>query len=423
MMLKILSLSLLLIVMLEIPKTRAATLESGKITISNKATGQEVIYVNAIGGDDQGGRGTENSPFKTITQALMLANPDSLIILSPGTYSLESGETFPLVLSNNVNIQGYPRSQGYNVIINGGGDYISPTGAGQNVTIVATKTAGKLTGVTVINPNQRGYGLWVESANLEITQNTFTRNGASGIAVNGTSKPIITRNHFYHNRGNGLIIYGTSDVEVRDNTFEKTGFGISVMEDAKIRLDNNQIIGNRIGVIVEENAQATLRRNVIEQSTENGLVAIANSRVDLGTSGDLGENLFRGNRGLDIRNLTQQTITAVGTQIEGNVEGAVDFENSGNSPVVDSPENPIYIPVPPPETPQPVPTNTNYRVIVSVSEQQEKEIRRLYSDAFATVYSGQRVLQVGLFNSWSNAQQVLEKLKELGLKEIIILID
>ena len=195
------------------------------------------------------------------------------------------------------------------------------------------------------------------------------------------------------------------------------------MEDAKIRLDNNQIIGNRIGVIVEENAQATLRRNVIEQSTENGLVAIANSRVDLGTSGDLGENLFRGNRGLDIRNLTQQTITAVGTQIEGNVEGAVDFENSGNSPVVDSPENPIYIPVPPPETPQPVPTNTNYRVIVSVSVQQEKEIRRLYSDAFATVYSGQRVLQVGLFNSWSNAQQVLEKLKELGLKEIIILID
>jgi hypothetical protein len=195
------------------------------------------------------------------------------------------------------------------------------------------------------------------------------------------------------------------------------------MEDAKMQLENNQIIGNRIGVILEENAQATLRRNVIEQSTENGLVAIANSLVDLGTSSDLGENIFRGNRGLDIRNLTQQTIVAVGTQIEGNVEGAVNFENSQNSPVVDSGENPIYIPVPPPENPQPVPTNTDYRVIVSVSEQQETKIRRLYSDAFATVYSGQRVLQVGLFNSWENAEQVLEKLKELGLKEIIILID
>lgn len=418
MMLKILSLSLLLLIRLEIPKAVATTVNSPTLTISNNVSDNQVIYVNPTQGDDQGGRGSENSPFRTITQALMLASPNSIIMLSPGTYSVESGETFPLIL-NNVTIQGSPRSQGHNTIIRGSGDYISPTGAGQSVTIVAT-SGGRLTGVTVTNPHDRGYGLWLESANLEITKNTFTRNGGSGIAVNGESQATISRNLFFHNRGNGLVVYGKSRVELRDNTLEKTGFGVSVMENSQIQLENNQIIGNRIGVILEGNAQATLRKNVIEQSTEHGLVAIANAQVDLGTTSESGDNLFISNRGLDIRNLTNNTILAVGTQLSGDFEGSLDF---GNSLVVDSGDSPVYIPVPPPENPQPLPVTTSYRVIVSVNEQQEDRIRTLYPGAFATVYSGQRVLQVGLFSNWENAQQVLEDLKELGLKEIIMLID
>ncbi len=418
MKLKFLSFSLLLLMVLEIPKAKASTLDWPILTISNNFQSNQAIYVNPTQGNDQEGRGSEDSPFKTITQALMLANPNSLIILSPGTYSLESGEIFPLIL-NNVTIQGSPRSQGHNVIIRGSGDYISSTGAGHNVTIVAT-SRGKLTGVTVTNPHDRGYGLWLESANLEISNNTFTQNGASGIAVNGESRAVITRNRFFNNRGNGLIVYAQSSVEVRDNTFEKTGFGISALENSQIQLENNQIISNRIGVILEGNAQATLRKNVIEQSTEDGLVAIASAQVDLGTTRESGENLFISNRGLDIRNLTKNTIIAVGTQLSGDFEGSVDF---GNSLVVDSGDSPVYIPVPPPENPQPIPLKTSYRVIVSVSEQQESKIRTLYPGAFATVYSGQRVLQVGLFTNWQNAQQVLEDLKELGLKEIIMLID
>lgn len=442
---QVISLSVLLILMSNYEHStgiRAQTQDTNQVITGNKPGENEVIYVNPNSGNDQNGKGSQESPFKTITQALMLANPQTTIILSPGTYSKETGENFPLILNTEVTIEGHRRSQGHNVIIEGNGSFISPTAAGQNVTIVASEKAGKLAGVTVINPHPRGYGLWIESASPEITDNTFTRNGSSGVSINGDSAPIIARNRFYHNRGNGLIIYGTSRPQIQNNTFEKTGFAISIMENANPRLDNNQIIGNRLGVILEGNAQATLRNNVIEQSTEHGLVAIAESRVDLGTNSDPGANLFRSNRGLDIRNLTDHSISAVGTQLSGNFEGHLDFGNSlvintvaetatpaSNSTSISVPlaetatpaTDSISIPVPLPETA--TPATRNYRVIVAATEQQETKVKNLYPDAFTTVYYGQKMLQIGLFSSWENAQQLLVELTNLGLDQILIIRD
>ncbi|ELR97916.1 DUF1565 domain-containing protein [Gloeocapsa sp. PCC 73106] len=430
---KIISLSLLLIVISnygEIRGLRAETIDLEPKIISDRVRENQIIYVNPNSGNDQKGKGTETSPFKTITQALMLATPEAMIMLAPGTYSQESGETFPLIFNTQVTIQGHPSSLGYKVIIQGNGSFISPTAAGQNVTIVATEKAGKLTGVTVSNPHERGYGLWIESASPEIINNTFTRNGGSGVSVNGNSAPVIVGNNFYHNRGNGLSIHGTSQPEVKNNTFEKTGFGISIMENANPRIDNNRIVGNRFGVILEGNAQATFRNNVIEQSTEHGLVAIASSRADLGTTEDPGANLFRSNRGLDIRNLTNNPLPAVGTQLSGDFEGDLDFGNSLVINIDDSLsssasipgvglENETNIPVP---APDPVSDQRNYRVIVAGTEQQETTIKTMYPDAFATFHYGERMLQIGLFRSWENTQQALGELKSLGLEQIIIIL-
>jgi parallel beta-helix repeat protein len=283
------------------------------------------IYVNSTTGDDRGGEGSELKPLKTITQALMLAKPKTTIQLASGTYSKETGETFPIILRSDVTLKGSPSGQGYNIIIQGSGTFLSPTAAGQHVAVAAIRDAGEITGVTIINPENRGYGLWVESASPRIIGNTFTRNGNTGLSVNGNSSPQITKNYFYNNMGNGLSIYDRSRSEITDNLFEKTGFGISIAEDTTASIANNRFTGNRIGIILQGQSKAILRKNTIEKSSESGVVAIANSEVDLGTSKEPGNNIFRSNSKLDLQNAGKGQIIAFGNQISGRTEGKIDL--------------------------------------------------------------------------------------------------
>ncbi len=295
----------------------------------------KTIYVDPNRGNDTAS-GSQVSPLKTITQALRIAQPNTTISLAPGTYSEATGEVFPLIIKTNITLQGTPVSQGHNTIIQGSGSFISPTGAGQNVTIAAIKDAGAITGVTVKNPHTRGHGLWIESANPKVTHNTFTRNGNTGVSVNGKGNPVIANNYFYLNLGNGLLVYGICQPQVIDNEFEKTGFGVSIVQNAAPTLVRNSFSDNRISVIFEGNSQGVLRSNKINNSSEYGLVAIANSRVDLGTTTQPGENTFYNSGKFDIQNTTSNPIPAVGTEVTGQIQGNIDFSGATDSPVIAS---------------------------------------------------------------------------------------
>ncbi len=286
---------------------------------------QNIIYVNPQNGDDSQ-LGKKLSPLKTITHALEIAANGSTIQLASGTYSEETGEKFPLIIKNQIILQGNPNNQGYTTIIQGDGYFISPTAAGQNVTIAAIKDVVAITGVTVTNQHSRGHGLLIESASPEIVSNTFTRNGSTGVSVNGNSSPRIEDNYFYNNSGNGLLVYGISNPEVVNNTFEQTGFGVSILQQAASILTSNQFDGNRIGIILEGNSQGILRQNEIINSSESGLTAIAQSRVDLGTDNEPGNNVFRSNQKLDIQNATGNQIPAVGTEVNGDIVGDINFD-------------------------------------------------------------------------------------------------
>jgi parallel beta-helix repeat protein len=499
---------------------------------------QNIIYVDPQQGNDSQNQGSRESPLKTLTQALKQAKAGTTIKLAAGTYSVETGESFPLIIREKVTIEGSVGSQGYNTIIRGDGYFISHTGAGQNVTIAAIKNAGEIAGVTVSNPHNRGHGLWIESANPKVIGNTFTRNGNTGVSVNGNSSPTIANNYFYNNNGNGLLIYDDSQAQVNGNVFEKTGFGVSIVQNAIAVLTGNRFSGNRIGIILENAAQGTLRDNQIETSIETGLVAISQSRVDLGTIDNPGNNIFRNNHKLDIQNASSNSIVAVGTQISSNIEGNIDFTSANHSPVTvasvitppsssdirksenresgknfdrvprslilenqESPnpsrpidrspnqaisESPKSLSAPPPieandsgkelvfSAPQsretlPVPkeikppvsqetsipenlsTNINssspivnspnsreisslsdvlgnanldrstYRVLVEAGDtRQQRKVRSLYPQAFATVYRGKSVLQIGAFSDLSLAQTASQSLKDLGLNTYIL---
>ncbi|MHC5672901.1 DUF1565 domain-containing protein [Nostoc sp.] len=291
------------------------------------------LFVNPSVGDDKQGNGSESAPVKTITQALRLANANTVIILSTGTYSAETGEIFPLMLKPGISIQGNPSNQGKDMIIQGGGDYLSRSFAGQNVTIVGANQA-LLTGVTVTNSNPRGYGLWIESCNLVVTGNTFAGSTQDGISVNGNAAPTISKNYFDRNGANGITIAGNSSPQVKENVFHQTGFGINIAQNAAPVIIGNQIQNNRTGIVVQANARPILRNNSIQDNKEDGLVAIAQAMPDLGSASESGGNAFQNNARYDINaSAAKQVISAAGNNlVSSRISGKVDI--NGTTPLV-----------------------------------------------------------------------------------------
>ena len=288
---------------------------SAAIAQVSSPQGSETLFVNPTTGNDLSGNGSERTPFKTITKALQVAQPNNVIVLSSGTYSSASGETFPLILKPGISIQGDPYTKGRNIAIQGGGSFLSPTFARQDITILGANQS-RLTGVTITNPHPRGYGLWLESSSPTVVENTFTGNTHDGISMTGSSAPTIRNNYFYQNGANGITIYGSSQPQVQENVFEKTGYGINISQQASPLLIGNRLNQNRSGIVAQANSRPILRGNVIENNTEDGVVAIASSQPDLGTPTQPGGNVFSQNGRYDVNSrASNQTISAFGNQL------------------------------------------------------------------------------------------------------------
>jgi parallel beta-helix repeat protein len=319
---------------------------------------QKIVFVSPQGADTAGA-GTENQSFRTLTAAIA-ANPQegTIFQLGAGTYSATTGESFPIRLPKGAVLRGNPNINGNNVIISGGGRFVSPTFASQNIAIVAANNS-RIEGITVTNSNPRGYGLWLESSrNVVITNSNFIRNTHDGIFLTGAANAYISKNVFTGNTGSGISALGTSTGEIRDNRFENTGFGLSIGQSSQVSLINNQISRNVDGIVISNTAQPTLRGNAIADNQRNGLVILSSSngspRPDLGTTASQGNNTFFNNREFDINNATTIPIVAVGNQVNrSKVNGLIDLTAS-RSPVT----NPITNASPLPSIPiVTVPTN------------------------------------------------------------------
>jgi parallel beta-helix repeat protein len=289
-----------------------------------------VLFVNPSVGDDKAGNGSERSPFKTISQALKAAAPNSTIMLAQGTYSEQTGEIFPLILKPGVTIQGDARTKGRGIVIQGGDDYLTRSFGRQNAAIVGANQASVI-GITIMNPKPRGYGILIESTNPTISENTFAGNTQDGISITGNATPIISKNYFYQNKANGLTVSGNARPEIRENIFQQTGFGINIAQNAEPLVIGNQIQFNRAGVVVQASSRPKLRNNIIQSNREDGLVVMAQAVPDLGSASEPGGNQFRNNMRYDINaSASKQLFSAAGNSIASNrIAGNIDL--SGNT--------------------------------------------------------------------------------------------
>jgi parallel beta-helix repeat protein len=283
--------------------------------VSQTGSTMTQLFVNPTAGNDSTGNGSDRTPFKSITQALKVAKENTVIYLAPGTYSEQNGETFPLELKAGVTLQGDPSTKGRDVIIRGGGSFLSPTFARQNAAILAVNKSG-IAGVTVTNPNTRGYGIWIESSSAVIADNTLIGNSHDGISIAGNSAPLIRNNYFANNGANGMTIYGSSRPEVRENVFEKTGFAINIGHNATPLIAGNRISQNTDGIVIQGKARPILRGNTIESNSRDGVVALTETLPDLGSAQDPAGNIFRNNGRYEINAATAvQVIPVYGNQL------------------------------------------------------------------------------------------------------------
>ncbi|MBE9127831.1 MULTISPECIES: DUF1565 domain-containing protein [unclassified Coleofasciculus] len=225
---------------LRVPTAVAQLTRVQSFSIAQNELDINLLFVNPATGDDNKGNGKADSPFKTIARALQLAQPNTVILLAPGIYSAETGESFPLILKPGVTIQGNSRTRGQTIEIRGGGTFESSTAKSETITILGADQA-TLTGVTITNPNPAGYGLWIESSSPVVVDNTFTGNSNAGIVIKGNSAPTIRSNYFYNNGGKGIIADGTLQADVRENVFEGTeNAALQLISDRQTRLPSTK---------------------------------------------------------------------------------------------------------------------------------------------------------------------------------------
>lgn len=288
----------------------------------------QTLYVNPATGNDSA-TGDQSAPFKTLSKALQQAQADTTIQLAAGTYNATSGEIFPLQVPSGVKLVGNEGNKGNGIVIEGNGEYISPTLAQQNITLLLEDTT-EVRGVTVTNKATRGTGIWIESTDPTIANCTFTECNREGVLATGTAKPNVVDNDFIDNGGNGISFTKNAQGEIKDNTCKKAGYGISIDGNATPRVVNNLISENRFGVGVSEDSQPILRNNTIEDNQDYGIAVTGNGEPDLGKSqDDPGNNIFRNNGQFAILNSSDNTLVSWGNQLTSNqVSGSVQIEGS-----------------------------------------------------------------------------------------------
>ncbi len=278
---------------------------------------QNIIYINPQTGSDRPNQGSNIAPFKTITYAIsrVRSEQSTIIQLANGTYSSATGEQFPIKLRPNMTLRGNEATKGREIAILGGGTLLTGSRFTQNVAITIADRA-ELRGVTVTNPNPKGYGLWIENASPAIANNTLIDNQQDGALITGKSTAIVSSNQFFRNGTSGLAIEGAASPDIRGNLFQQTTFGMSIRQSAEPQITENTFTQNQNGILIQANAKPVLRGNAIVNNRDYGLTISDTASPDLGKANDDGNNTFKGNGTFDLQNVSRNAVDSIGNQLD-----------------------------------------------------------------------------------------------------------
>jgi hypothetical protein len=239
----------------------AATCSAKTLTCTTcPAVTGNVYAVDPANGSDQTGNGgsTAGCAFKTITRALQVvgapAEPTTISVLGPSTVS--TGETFPLILPDDVSVttsggavtvdvpagkSGFTLSSPNSSIYGGTGAALTISGQGNTATNGIVATTGSAATTEISNLTVTGFeddGILVQFAGiLTIGEGvTSTLNGTAttattrhdGLHVTGTGNAIInvpqgsTPTHFDGNTNHGILVDGSGSITLTGSVINAT---------------------------------------------------------------------------------------------------------------------------------------------------------------------------------------------------------
>ncbi|WP_276955326.1 Ig-like domain repeat protein [Methanobrevibacter woesei] len=251
------------------------------------------IYVSADGDDNNDG--SKDSPVKTISKAIELAESGSHeIIVDEGTY-----------VENNLQVSSDLIIAGEGNVIIDGNNTNSIFASMSNVNLTLNNIA--LTG------GNKNYGAVLRASNsniylnnVDIYSNTVTSGFSttlSALYISG-GKLVINNTQFHDNKGNGFI-YASGDVIIENSTFnnnmmDSTGNGYSFIysENANVVISKSNFTNNimRQGIIQASNGNVTISESnfVSNEATSSGggVIYINRDSVSL----NIDKSVFKSNK-------------------------------------------------------------------------------------------------------------------------------
>lgn len=243
--------------------------------------GLNKINVEFYYGSDVDGNGSQGLPFKTITHALQISESGDTLIVGPGTYSEEEGETFPIILKDSVNIE-------YDI-----SNFRALVQASEGVD-PASILEGDFPAII------EGVGIY--------HSNYTNQDHSVGIVCGGNS----TIKKFSFNIVGGVSIWcEKNNTRILGNIITSGTGGVANIESSILIEDNIITSQNGVGIEFIGNTTSYVRNNTI---TENviGILVNNNSTPDLGTPTEPGLNTLQNNVNCDIQNNGDGVIFAIG---------------------------------------------------------------------------------------------------------------
>ncbi|MFW6358911.1 MAG: S-layer homology domain-containing protein, partial [Chroococcales cyanobacterium] len=144
--------------------------------------------------------------------------------------------------------------------------------------------------------------------------------------VTGRGKPIIQDNQFLSNAASGIFCVRHAKGEIRRNLCQNTGYGIAISDQAAPLVSENRLVSNRVGLHLSRQSRPVLRRNLIEENTQGGIVITGEAKPEFGHPQDPAGNIVRNNSEFDLRNSSLFALVSAGNLLNpANVEGVVEF--------------------------------------------------------------------------------------------------
>lgn len=257
-------------------------------------------YTVSTTGVDPANCASVTGPFRTITAALSCATSGDTVSVGTGVYGPSSSppEAFPLVVRPGVNLIGDEANRGNQagaqVLLSGCSPVTFTVNGHSYFGAVEPLANSTVAGFTITCPS--GHGIVPNGSNVTIRNNTLTANGQAGIAFDGAAAGNVLLNTITNN-GNWGVVFS----HLASGTYGA-------------KLENNFVSGNADGV------------------------DIADSTIDLGGGGSIGNNTLSCNTGDDLsENLVSGTVLAQNNLWDhvppttGTGLGGVDIRNNSGA--------------------------------------------------------------------------------------------